>query len=176
MHRRLRSHSLWIDRREVPPNDGFMNRILDVPKLVRDTVKPLQVRFVLGEEKRACQGTDEPVFTEDIVARFDHRLGLGMIVADAQIGSRPVTGPAPGISKPERRQEVKHGRRRAAIRGRGANQNVVFRRLGILDRDIEEAILEIKDLGVELAIAQWQDIKKKADAYRAMRARAESTP
>jgi hypothetical protein len=37
----------------------------------------------------------------------------------------------------------------------------------IIATDIEEAILEIKDLGVELAIAQWQDIKKKADAYRA---------
>lgn len=37
----------------------------------------------------------------------------------------------------------------------------------IIDEDIDKAIVEIKDMGVETAITQWKEVKIKADAYRA---------
>ena len=37
----------------------------------------------------------------------------------------------------------------------------------IISEDIDKAIAEIKDMGVEKAITQWKELKIKADAYRA---------
>lgn len=37
----------------------------------------------------------------------------------------------------------------------------------IIDKDIDKAIVEIKDMGIETAITQWKELKIKADAYRA---------
>lgn len=37
----------------------------------------------------------------------------------------------------------------------------------IIDKDIDKAILEIKDLGVDIAIDQWHKLAVTADAYRA---------
>ncbi|MDM0058986.1 alpha-xenorhabdolysin family binary toxin subunit A [Variovorax fucosicus] len=43
-----------------------------------------------------------------------------------------------------------------------------FDRIGkLVAKDIDEAILELKDLVVDEALAQWKEVKVKADAYRA---------
>ena len=75
------------------------------------------------------------------MARFDHSQRVGVIAPDTQIRPCLVQSPAPGIAKPERREEVEWRRRRSAVRDRRADQHVVLSRLGVFDRDVEKAVL-----------------------------------
>src|SRR5260221_9692773 len=140
MQRRLCSYSLRIDRRGISPNDHLVKGILDVRELVRDAVEQLQIRLIFGEEERDRFLAQQTVFTECPMARLDRRQRLEMIAADAQIGPFSALAPAPGVAKPERREEVERRRPGAAVRGRGTNQNVVLRGLGVLDCDVEKTV------------------------------------
>src|SRR6476660_696795 len=63
-----------------------------------------------------------------------------MIAPNADIWPPRVFAPAPGISKPESWQQMKRGRFRSAICDRRANQDVVFGRLGVFNRNVEVAV------------------------------------
>src|SRR2546430_15027166 len=52
-----------------------------------------------------------------------------------------ISTPGPGIAKPERRQEGQASWRRATIDGTNADQDILWSGLGILDEDIEIAVL-----------------------------------
>ena len=72
MRRGLRSHALRVYGGGVSPDDRLVEGVLHVRRRVRHAVKRLHVGFVLGEEKRSRSFANQSVFTERIMARFDH--------------------------------------------------------------------------------------------------------
>ncbi len=85
MRRGLRSHPIRIYGCGISPHDRLVEGILHMRRRVRHAVKHLHVRFVLGEEERARSFANQSVFTERVMARFDHPQRLGVIAPDAQI-------------------------------------------------------------------------------------------
>ena len=76
------------------------------------------------------------------MTRFDHAILRSAGRANAQIRTRIVQAPAPGIAKPKRRQNVQGRGLFAAVCRRRADQNVVRRLLCEFDVNVEEALLE----------------------------------
>src|SRR4029077_15497594 len=85
MRRGLRSYALRVYGGGVSPHDRLVESILHVRRRVRYAVKHLHVGFVLGEEKWSRSFANQAVFTERIVARFDHSQRLGMIAPNAEV-------------------------------------------------------------------------------------------
>ena len=101
-----------------------------------------EVRFVFGEEKRVAIFEMEFVAPEHIMARFDHHRRHF-----SQNRFASITAPAPGITKPNRRQKMQDRGLRSAV-GRGcANQNIFGGSFGISDLDVEVALLR-QSIGV----------------------------
>ena len=78
---------------------------------------------------------------------------LGVVNQDVlaellQGGFFPLVEPAPGVAKPELRQNMDLGRIGAAIAHRHLHQDVVGRRFGIFDIDVEIAV-GVEDAGVD---------------------------
>ena len=72
------------------------------------------------------------------MARFNDAHFFGTAAPGVQVWAAFVAAPAPGITKPERRQNVQRRRHRPAIcRGR-ANQDIVHRIFCVVDLDVEE--------------------------------------
>ena len=65
----------------------------------------------------------------------------------AQLRTRRAVSPTPGVAKPDGRQQVERRRVRPAVDDRNAGQNVVGIVLGVLDEDIEIAVV-VEDAGV----------------------------
>src|SRR5437667_914922 len=127
MRGRLRSNLVWIDDVDLVVNDGVADRIFDKPRPVWNTPEPLEVGFVFGEEEFLSAFTIEMVTAKRVMARFDDAdlvFGLG---SPPKIWFSIIAAPAPGVAKPNSRQQMQHRRIGSAIGRRRANQNVVRR-------------------------------------------------
>src|SRR5215216_1252241 len=94
-------------------DDGLVDAVLDVGRLVGRTPETLGVGLVLGKEQGGRAGAGERVAAERLMVRGEGDK------AGARSGRnrRPpvILAPAPRVSKPERRQQVERRGLRAAI-------------------------------------------------------------
>src|SRR5450432_3146688 len=118
-----------------------MEGILHERQLVRHAVEPFEIALVLGEEKVLRPFTAQPIFPERVMARLDYRKCRGMITTDAQIRAATIPAPTPGITQPERRQEMKGGWLGPAISHRCTDEKITRRRLRVFDGDVEKALV-----------------------------------
>src|SRR4029453_14920106 len=117
----LRSHARRVDRVLVPANHVIINRVFHERRSVWNTPKPVRVTRIFGKEKFLRILAINPVFAQQIVARFNDSDFRGTTASDAQVWPTFVAAPTPGIAKPERWQNLQWRRGRPAIGRRGAN-------------------------------------------------------
>src|ERR1700676_1085299 len=72
----------------------------------------------------------------------------GAVRRRGQFGAIGIVSPRPCVSEPELREDVDHRLLWASVTDRNLHQNVLWRRLGVLDEDIEVAVV-IEDVGVD---------------------------
>ena len=90
------------------------------------------------------------------MARFNDANLRDTPASHVQVWPVRIASPAPGIAKPERRQNIQARRRRSAICCRGANQDIVDRIFRVCDLDIEEAAFERTRVPkFKLTLALW---------------------
>ena len=103
----------------------------------------LRSGLVVAEQER-CGGLEAPL-AQRLVAR-EHRVAGGR-----ERRRRPAV--VPGVAEPQRRQQVQRRRLRAAVVRGDPHQDVVVRRLGVLDHDVEVAVV-VEDAGVEQLVLE----------------------
>src|SRR5204862_7015738 len=97
--------------------------------------------FVIGKEKIARAFAVKLVITKPAMTGLNGE-AMACQVRTGPEGRQPVvTSPGPSIPEPERRQDVKIGGIRAAIRCRHADKQVIGIHLGVFERNIEVAAL-----------------------------------
>ena len=128
-------------------DDGVVDPIFDVGRLVRDAEEPLHVGLVLGEQQRhvpvaveVARAQPRVDGTHDAAARAVLDLGEGR--------TRRVGMPRPLVAEPQPRQQVERGGIGSTVVDRAADQNIVRGGLGVLDEHVEVAVL-VEHAGVE---------------------------
>jgi len=142
MRGRLCANFLRVDKLDPILSYGIVDGILHERAGVRYTPQPFEIGLVLGEEKFFGVFAMEFVAAKHIMARFDY-LSCGC----TQDWLASITAPAPGITKPNRWQEMQRRRFGPAICRCGANQKIFWRCFGISDLDVEVALLR-QSIGV----------------------------
>ena len=78
--------------------------------------------------------------------------------------------PGPGVAEPDRRQQVERRRLRAAVVDRDLDEDVLGRRLGVLDEDVEVAAV-VEDAGVEQLVLGLGSIARRRFSSSRLRVR-----
>ena len=153
VRRRLRSLVLRIDRVILAVNDAVVDAVLDVGRAIGNAENTLRVRFVFGEQHRHFAFAVEIAVAKFWIHGLDDRARSH---AANLLQVRPVGWPLPRplVAEPERRQHVNLGRLRTAIVDCDLDQDVVGRLLGVLDEDVEIAIL-VEDARVEQLVFKF---------------------
>ena len=110
----LRPRPPAIHRVLLPQHDIVVDAILDIWSPIGDAEESLRVGFVLREQERYLSIAIEVIPAQLGMFRGDGRGGRSSL----QAAKRRLFGfprPRPGVAKPERRQDVKAGRIRAAV-------------------------------------------------------------
>src|SRR5260370_36448498 len=101
MRGRLCPNLLRVDKLDLILSYRVVDRVLHERTAIWDAPQTFEVRFVFGEEKGVGILAMEFVAAKHIMAGFDHRRR-----AFAQNWVASVPAPAPGIAKPNRRQNM----------------------------------------------------------------------
>jgi hypothetical protein len=133
----FRSTPFRVHRFATTAHDVGVNAILDVGAAVRNLPQPLGVRIVVGEEQLRVTRSFAQKLPE-LGVRGDDRGRTGL--AEARAGRARIIG-RPGVTKPERGQDVDLGGLVAPVEHSHPHHDIVNRGLGILDGDIEVAIV-----------------------------------
>ena len=147
----IRVHSLCLAQ-----NDAVVDAVLDVGRSVGNAKNALRIGLVLREQEGNFAVAVKIELAQLRMFRGDDPEGPETIHL---LERRPVAAgkPRPQIAKPERRQDVQLGRIGAAIVNRDLNENVLGRFLGILDEDVEVAVVvedpRVDQFVFELALA-----------------------
>ena len=133
-----------VDRVGVAADDEVVDRVLDVRRRVRGAEQPLVVGLVLAEQQLrrgvGAAGATPP-------ARGGRRARRRRPTA-VTVGLGDVVAPRPRVAEPQRREQVQRRRVRAAVVRGDQHQDVVVGALGVLDDDVEVAVL-VEDPGVQ---------------------------
>ncbi len=145
VRRRLGADAGLIDRVGAVVDQRLMKCVLNERLRVRHAEEPLHIRLVLREQNFAKVA---------LVGRIDEELEIaqrGMAAIDLAVAratqfrlDRRVLrqrAPRPGVAEPKRRQQVQRGLLRPTIGRRELDENVVGPGLGVLDLDVEIAVL-----------------------------------
>ena len=136
-----------IDRALVAMNEVVVKRIFDVGGAIWDVEETSEIRFVLREEQIGMARAKKPALAVLPVLEFNagsaRKAGGRSRNRAAQI-----LAPGPGVAKPELREDVERSGFGPAIHSGDSNENVLDVGFGILDENIEIAVLG-KDAGVE---------------------------
>src|SRR5262245_39356142 len=133
-------------------DDDIVDAILHVGALIRGAKEPGLVGFVLSEQQR-----DPTLAIEGIVFERFLEQGVGMVRVDHPVSHtldrlqdrlRAAIRPGPGITEPQGRQHVQQSGFKPAIVDADPDQHVFRGCLGILDDDVEIAVV-VEDASVE---------------------------
>ncbi len=127
----------------APLDNAFVERILVEMFTVSVVVQAQRIGFVPGKQKLGNVALPEVKVSESWVVSKDR-----IAVDPADVATQRVAPPYPGVAEPERRQKMQERILRAAIADRGADQQIVYARLCVLDKNVEVAV-SIKDSGVD---------------------------
>ena len=147
MRRRLGALLLRVHRLFLAVDDVVVDAVLDVGAAVGHAEDALRVGLVLREQQRRVALAVEVALAQLGIDRLDDALRRR---AGDLLQAGPVRAAVPGplVAEPERRQDVQLGRLRAAVVDADLDQEVLGRLLGVLDEDVEVAIL-VEHAGVE---------------------------
>ena len=143
----LGSDLLRIDRVLSSRRDEVVDAVLDVGGRVGRAEDASVVRLVLGEEQGRAALAMQVVGSELGIGRGDDAVA-GRRGLDFQGRPGRVRPPAPDVAAPQRGQEMKRGRVRAAIADADLDQDVGRPLLGVFDEDIEVTVA-VEDAGVD---------------------------
>ncbi len=137
------------DRAHGSIDHGVVDAVFDIARTVRHAPQALGVGLVLGKEQLRLTLAGQPVVAERVMRRLHHthRRPLRHLQSP-QRGSAVVTPPRPGVAEPQRREQMQRRRIWPVVGGGDANQNVLGIGFGILDGNVEVAILS-EDTSVE---------------------------
>ncbi len=131
--------------------------VLDVRRRVVDTPQQRVVGLVLGEQRPAVSGAIEMIAAEHRMLRPHRPAGARRGIDGGHPRPLRVVAPRiiprPGISEPERRQQVDLGGVRAAILGVDAAEDLIGSGLGVKHLDIPEAHV-VKGAGVNQLVGR----------------------
>src|SRR5581483_8555149 len=122
--------------------------VLDVRRRVGLIPEALLVGFVLGEEQAGVALAVQPVVAEVEMGGLDDAAG-GL----AEGGLAIVATPGPGVAEPEGREETQGGGLGSAIVDGNADEDVFGALLGVLDEDVEVAVVR-EGAGVEQLVLE----------------------
>ena len=135
----LRPHLLGIDRPVLTVDDVVIDSILDERRAVRDAEDSQSIRLVLGEEERGIALAVQEPFAEGPMGSPDYRPARG--TGNLREGRPHRAGvPGPLVPEPQGRQDVEIGRVGAAVVNGDLDENVIDRRLGVLDEHVEVSV------------------------------------
>src|SRR5215475_8620274 len=96
--------------------------VLHIQSFIRDTVEPPAVRVVFGEQQRWCPGAEQPARPQRwVLSHNDNIVATRFAYTETRRGLPRL--PRPGVTEPQRREEVQFGGLRAAIRSRNADED-----------------------------------------------------
>ena len=147
----LRPDVIRIDRRRAPPRDDvIVDAVLDVPGAVLAVEKAPGVGLVLGEEHlptplavQSSPGQEDGVTAgEGVPDPYLRRCDAGVVRivrGDERQGRarRGTRQERPGVTEPERRQQVQRPGLGPSVAHGDAHEDVLGGRLGVLDEDVE---------------------------------------
>jgi hypothetical protein len=146
MYRRhLGAGARRVHRLAAAVDQVLVERVLHVGRGIGDAEQPRGVGLVVGEQelgRRAVRrgSGDEPIATEARVVGENAAVDI-----DRQVRFPPVAlvgrAPAPGVAKPQRRQQRERGPLGATVGDGDADREIVRRRLAVFDLDVEVAVL-----------------------------------
>ncbi len=138
---------MGVDGLPPPADEKIVKGVLDERARVGGAEDAFGVRLILCEQQFLGA-----VAMQDIWAQ------LGMLGGDGKPASHLIRLPQkgldrrvpqpPSVPEPEVREDVQRGFLRAAVEGRDPDQQVIRRRLGILDKDVEVPVV-VEDPRVE---------------------------
>src|SRR5262249_2874747 len=141
----LRPDAIRAHRARPTVDHVRVEGILYMGRRIRRREEPLHVGLVVGEEPRRIAAGEQAVASERGVLG-----GQAAIRPAHDARSRPIAlsgaPPRPGVAEPEGRQDVERRGVGAAVRDREANEDILGRRLGVLDRYVEVAAV-VEDAG-----------------------------
>ena len=133
-------------------DDVVVDAVLDVRAAVGHAEDALRVGFVLREQQRHVAFAVEVALAQLGIDCLDDALRRALSTC-CSVGLSAIAMPGPLVAEPERRQDVQLGRLRAAVVDGDLDQDVFGRLLGVLDEDVEVAIL-VEHAGVEQFILE----------------------
>ncbi len=135
----LRPRAFGVDGALPAADYVVVDAVLDVRRFVRRAVDPLEIGFVLREEEPSGVIAVEPPLTELGVRGFDHfQFRFRLRVAERGFF---LSLPRPRVPEPERGEQVERRFCRPPVRDRDEDEYVLGRFLGVLDEDVEIAVL-----------------------------------
>ncbi len=133
------------DCRQIAGDDTIVDPVLDQPG-IGPGEQPLVVGVVLAEQEVGGLQRLEPPRLVAVAHRRHAAVGI-----EAQRGARRADVPRPDVARPQMRQDVQRRRVGPAIVDDDAHQDVVGVGLGVVDRDVEIALL-VEQAGVDQLI------------------------
>ena len=147
MHGALGADPLGVHRGLAALHHAVVDAVLGEGRAAGAAEDPRLVRLVLDDEDRQVLPlAKQHLAPEQRVLRLERRRAARL--GSAQGGLRRAPRPGPGVAEPERRQQVQRRRLRPAVVRGYPDQHVVFRRLRVVDEDIEVAVL-VEHAGVQ---------------------------
>ena len=143
MRRGLRASLLWVHCEAIPSDHVIVEGVLVVCLHAIGTIEPDDVRFVITEQEGR------------VALRVQgERVQLGMAcfhcsrAGDSEPRLARVCFPGPGVAEPDLREQMDRRLFGTAIVDRHLHQHVFRPGLGVLDEDVEVAVV-VEDAGVE---------------------------
>jgi hypothetical protein len=147
MRRQLGARPLAIHGARDCVHHEVVDPVLDEGRGVRCPEQSLVVGLVLAEQElRGPIGAEQPV--AELVVAGPSRAELGLVVYDGERGLRSRVAPGPRVAEPECREEMQGGAIGTAVVCGHHHQDVVRRRLGVLDDDVEVPVI-VEDASVQ---------------------------
>ena len=141
VRRGLRPGPAWVDRLLPAVHDGVVDPVLEVASL-GGARRPGRlgsrgVGLVVDEQQLRARLAEEQQLAEGRAVRADDGQVAGQGVEDrARLDALP-----PGVSKPERRQQRERGRLAGPVEDRDLDEQILGRRLRVLDVDVEVPVI-----------------------------------
>ncbi len=138
-----------VDGVAFPVHDERVEGVLDVRARVGRVEEPLGIGVVLGEQQRRRTIAVEPSIAKFRVRRR-HDARAARSFRRRQVRFRRARPPVPRVAEPQRGQQMNRRGLRPPVRDGDPDEAFLRRRLGILDEDVEVAIV-VEDAAVDRA-------------------------
>ncbi len=146
-----------VHRGHPAVHHGLVDSVLHVGRGIGLSPESLGVALVLGEEQRRLPLAVEVVVGQRVLGEGDGGVGnhhaRPRMLHPLQGRLAAASAPGPGVPEPERGEQMQGRRLGATVHRLDPDQEVLRSRLGVLDEDVEVAVL-VEGAGVQQLVLQ----------------------